>query len=282
MTSVPSTVLRAEDQVGPFELLLSPGLVRAFAEATCDSSPQFRDGRLVPPSLMATQVYQAQLSAIMQLVPDEVFSAARSGVHGQHDLVLHRPITSDERLHTFVETHSARPSGDNLRVTLHHSSFADAGELVAEQWWTTVLLGTTAAPTGPELPDHSFSRREGAIAVGEEVVSLDDVMARRYAEVSGDENDHHFSVEGARRSGFESPFLHGLCTMALCASAATKSVADGDPSRVRRVAVRFVAPAFLGQDLRIGIFEREGGHFAFEAECGEHTVIKNGLVELRP
>ena len=48
------------------------------------------------------------------------------------------------------------------------------------------------------------------------------------------------------------------------------------------MAVRFAAPAFLGHDLWVRIFERPDGGFALEASCGEHTVIKNGLVELVP
>ena len=176
--------------------------------------------------------------------------------------------------------HTARPSGANLRVTLHHSTFDDHEELVAEQWWTTVLLGTTAEPTGPALPDYSFSRSEEAALVAEDVVRIDEVMARRYAEVSGDFSEHHFSIEGARRSGQEAPFLHGLCTLALCTRAATKTVGGGDPRRIRRIAVRFAAPAFLGRDLVVQIFERADGAFALEATCGETTVIKNGFVEL--
>lgn len=152
--------------------------------------------------------------------------------------------------------------------------------MVAEQWWTTVLLGTTAAPVGTELPDFSFASGPGTAPVAEDVVPIDAVMARRYAEVSGDDNEHHFSIEGARRSGFDAPFLHGLCTMALCARAATRTVAGGDPRRIRRVAVRFVAPAFLGHDLSVQIFERRGVGFALEANCGEQRVIKNGFVEL--
>jgi acyl dehydratase len=277
---VPSLTLRAGDRVGPFALPLGPALVRQFAEATLDDNPAVRDGRLVPPGLIATQVYRAQFAAIMDLVPEDVFSAARSGVHGQHELLLHRPIASDENLRTFVETHSARPSGDNLRVTLHHSTYDEGADLVAEQWWTTVLLGTTAEATGPELPDFSFSSGAGATLVAEEAVRIDDIMASRYAQVSGDDNEHHFSVEGARRSGFDAPFLHGLCTMALCTRVATRTVAHGDPTRIRRVAVRFVAPAFLGHDLTVQIFERPGAGFALEAGGGEHRVIKNGFIEI--
>jgi acyl dehydratase len=279
---VPSKSLHAGDRTGPFELPVSRELVRQFTEATLDDLEQFCDGQLVPPSLVATQVYRAQFASITELVPSDVFSAARSGVHGEHDLLLHRPISADEKLHTFSRTHSARPSGANLRVTLHHATFDDHEELVAEQWWTTVLLGTTAEPTGPALPDYSFSRSGETALVAEVVVRIDEVMARRYAEVSGDFSDHHFSVEGARRSGHEAPFLHGLCTMALCARAAIKTVGGGDPRRIRRIAVRFAAPAFLEHDLVVQIFERATGGFALQATCGGTTVIKNGFVELTP
>ena len=279
---MPSKSLHAGDRTGPFELPVSRELVRQFTEATLDDLEQFCDGQLVPPSLVATQVYRAQFASITELVPSDVFSAARSGVHGEHDLLLHRPISADEKLHTFSRTHSARPSGANLRVTLHHATFDDHEELVAEQWWTTVLLGTTAEPTGPALPDYSFSRSAETALVAEVVVRIDEVMARRYAEVSGDFSDHHFSVEAARRSGHEAPFLHGLCTMALCARAAIKTVGGGDPRRIRRIAVRFAAPAFLEHDLVVQIFERATGGFALQATCGGTTVIKNGFVELTP
>jgi acyl dehydratase len=259
---------------------VDPELVRQFAEATRDDTREFRDGRLVPASMIATQVYRAQFTALTELVPHDVFSAARSGVHGQHDLLLHRTVSAGEKLHTFSETHSAQPSGHNLRVTLHHATFDEREDLVAEQWWTTVFLGTTAAAIGPALPDTSLPRDGESTLVAEDVMQIDEVMARRYAQVSGDSSDHHFSIEGARRSGYEAPFLHGLCTMALCTRAATAAVADGDPRRIRRVAVRFAAPAFLDRDLRVRIFERSDGGFALEATSGDNTVIRNGLVEL--
>jgi acyl dehydratase len=278
---MPRVALHSGDRVGPYELSLGSELVREFAETTRDDCRHIQDGLLVPPNLIATQSYPAQFAAIKALVPDNVFSRARSGVHGQHDLLIHRPLTSDEKLQTFVDTHSARPSGENLRITLHHATFDDHDLLVAEQWWTTVLLGTTAEPMGPELPDYSFSSEEATV-IAEHVVRIDEDMARHYADVSSDYSEHHFSTEGARRSGFETPFLHGLCTMALCTRAATKALANDDPKRIHRVAVRFVAPAFLGRYLTTKIFVRPGGGFALEARAGEQVVIKNGFIELLP
>lgn len=278
---MPSSALRAGDRVGPFDLPLGPELVRQFAAATLDAGGPIDDGLRVPAALVATLAYRPQLAAITELVPADVFASARSGVHGQHELLLHRPVTSDERLRTFVETHSARPSGDKLVVTLHHSVLDPGGDLVAEQWWTTVLLGTTAGPIGPGLPDRSFHAGADATVVAEDVVRIDEAMALGYARVSGDFSDHHFTVDGARRSGVAAPFLHGLCTMALCARAVVRTACDDDPSRLQRFALQFASPAYLDQDLTVRICHLEGSRYAFEATCGDAVVIRSGFAVLR-
>jgi hypothetical protein len=155
--------------------------------------------------LLATVAYRSQFAALMELVPERVFSAARSGVHGQHDLYLHRPITSDDALHTVIEMDTVRSAGDNLRVTLHHLILNEEQLLVAEQWWTTVFLGTTAESIGPALPDYRFVRGRDSVLVAAELVPVNEDMVRHYAEVSGDYSEHHFTVEAARRSGFDAP-----------------------------------------------------------------------------
>ncbi len=124
---------------------------------------------------------------------------------------------------------------------------------MAEQWWTTVLLGTTAEETGPDLPAHGGNGCDPEQAMAEEVVHIDAEMVRRYAEVSGDFSEHHFDAEAARRSGFAGPFLHGLCTMALCARAVVGVLCPDDPSRLRRFAVQFASPAYLDEDLTVRI-----------------------------
>jgi acyl dehydratase len=106
-------------------------------------------------------------------------------------------------------------------------------------------------------------------------------MVRRYAELSGDFSDHHFDVEAARRSGFAGPFLHGLCTMALCARAVVETVGADDPSRLQRLAVQFASPAYLDQDLTVRIYRLGDERYAFEATCGDDIVIRNGFAGLR-
>jgi acyl dehydratase len=187
-------------------------------------------------------------------------------------------------LQTVAETHSARFSKGNLRVTLLHRTSDAQGALVAEQWWTTVLLGTgtPADETGPDVPAQAEAQREGSAVLAEEIIPIDMAMVHAYADVSGDHSAHHFDAEVARASGFAGPFLHGLCTMALCARAVVRTVCAEHPSRLRRLAVQFASPAYVGAALSVRVSQLGEDRYAFEATSGDNdaVVIRRGLAEL--
>jgi acyl dehydratase len=266
---------------GPFAGCLDAEVIRRYAAATGDPSPLVRAGEAVPPVAIVTQIWEAQQAGFEGLVAPEVRASASGGVHGEHDVVLHRPIVPGEPLRTWVEGHGSRPAGRNALVTLRYETLDEHGELVAEQWWTTVLLGTTCAEAGAPPPDHAFPGAARARPLGSDRIDVDDGMARRYAEVSGDWSPHHFDPAAAAASGAPRPFLHGLCTMALCAQGAVAVVAGGDPDGVRRVAVRFASPTLVGVELTVDLHDAGAGAVAFEASAGGAKVITNGRLELR-
>jgi acyl dehydratase len=266
---------------GPFDGCIDRALVQQYAKATNDPSPLVQSGDAVPPVALVTQIWGAENEARATLVSPRIQQTATGGVHGEHDIVLHRPIVPGEALQTWVEGHGARPAGRNALVTLHYLTFDALDALVAEQWWTTVFLGSTCDTAGQPAPDHAFPEHARSRPIATYDVDIDDDMARRYAGVSGDWSPHHFDVDAARRSGFDRVFLHGLCTMALCAQGIVERVADGEPERVRRVAVRFATPAFLREQLHVRIYDAELLGCAFEADCAGTTVITNGRAELR-
>ncbi len=69
--------------------------------------------------------------------------------------------------------------------------------------------------------------------------------------------------------------------MALSARAVVRTVCEGDPTRLQRFAVRFAAPAFLDRDLVVRIHALGEDRYALAATCGEDTVIRIGVAELR-
>jgi acyl dehydratase len=268
-------------RVGPFPGRLGADLVRRYGAATNDPSPAVRAGEVVPPLAIVTQIWDAQESARSAATSAELLRSASGGVHGEHDVVLHRPIVPGEALRTWVEGYGARPAGPNSLVTLRYATIDADDAVVAEQWWTTVYLGARCAPAGVPPPDHRFPEAARERPVGTYAVDVDAAMARRYAEVSGDWSPHHFEAEAARRSGSDKPFLHGLCTMALCAQGVVDVVAGGDPQRVRRIAVRFSAPTPIGDELTVRVHDAGPLGWAFEAACAGATVVTHGRAELR-
>ncbi len=268
-------------RVGPFDACLDADLVQRYAAATRDPSSLAQTGAAVPPVAIVTQIWEAQNQAREALVSAEVQRSATGGVHGEHDIVLHRPIEPGERLRTWVDGHGARPAGRNVLTTLRYASYDTQDRLVVEQWWTTVYLGTSCDDVGAAPPDHAFDETARDHPLGTYTVAVDEEMPRRYAEVAGDWSPHHFEVAAAQRSGFPRPFLHGLCTMALCAQGVVDLVAEGDPRRVRRVAVRFASPTMLGEGLAVQVYDAGQLGFAFEATCGSAKVISHGRLELR-
>jgi acyl dehydratase len=279
MTGRPGPGALLDACVGPFPGRLSKDLLRAYAVATRDPSARAQRAEAVPVTALVTQVWHAQEAARAACVSERVQTTATGGVHGEHDIVVHRPLVAEEPLQTWVRGHSARPAGRNAVVTLHYETRDGEGALVAEQWWTTVYLGTTCATEGPLPPEHRFP--DGARHVDSRRVTVDTGMAARYAEVSGDWSPHHFDAEAALRTGAERPFLHGLATLALCGQAVTAVLADGDPSRIRRLAVRFAAPLLIGDDLEVACYEASSGRYAFGADAGGRPVVTLGLAELR-
>src|SRR2546421_6644719 len=133
---------------------------------------------------------------------------------------------------------------------------------------------------GPDKPDHTFSDAARANKVGEFTVHVDDDQTYRYKEASGDMMPIHVDDAFAKSVGLPGIIAHGLCTMAMTSQAVVKTVADGDPGRLRRLAVRFAANVFPGNDVEVAIFDAEtsGGRkaYAFEATSAGAVVIKNG------
>lgn len=97
--------------------------------------------------------------------------------------------------------------------------------------------------------------------------------------LSGDYNPLHIDPEAARFGGFDRPILHGLCTFGHCAHILLDAICEGDAARFRKIKVRFSAPVFLGDTLRVRAWNDGTGRALFEALVGETTVVSNAYFE---
>ena len=110
-------------------------------------------------------------------------------------------------------------------------------------------------------------------------IALD--QTERYADASGDRFEIHLDDEAARRVGLPGRIVHGFCTLAFTTRAVLEAAGVTDPSAVRRIAARFSAPVFPGDDLTTRVWELSPGVYGYEASCGDdRVVIKDGRIEL--
>ena len=266
---------------GPYPGRLDPDGISAYAAATGDDTASVAAGLAVPATFPAILVFSAVETARAD-VPAEAWERVRGGVHGEHDIVLHRPLDPGESLTTWSQISGMRTSRAGTRVAVHLEQIDADGRLAVEQWWTMVLLGLDGLPDLGSLPaPHRFPDTARANPLGSTTHHVDAQSAHRYAEVSGDWSEHHFDIEVARAAGFDFVFAHGLATMAICTHRLLDLLGVDDPGRVSRVAVRFASPTPLDCDLTVNAYGIDQYSFAFEAATNGVTTITHGRLELR-
>jgi acyl dehydratase len=96
--------------------------------------------------------------------------------------------------------------------------------------------------------------------------------------LNGDRNPIHVDPQMARKAGFEVPLLHGLCTYGMCCYSLLRTVFDYDPVAMKSLGVRFSAPVFPGETLRVEAWESDAGvtFQAYAVERGQ-KVISDGF-----
>ncbi|MDQ3896272.1 MAG: MaoC family dehydratase N-terminal domain-containing protein [Actinomycetota bacterium] len=256
--------------------------VRAYAAATNDANPAYLSGTYAPPVFAVVPTWDAMMVALHDVVPaaDQV-----AMLHAEQDMHFFQPLVPGRELSTFAEAHSLRTGRMGTRFTMRVVSSDGAGEPVVEQFATMLIRGVApAVDRGPAPPSHAFPAEAKSAKVAEVVGKVDPDQALRYAEASGDHNPIHVDDAAAKAVGLPGVILHGMCTMALCGRTAVDELAGGDPTRLRRLAVRFYRPVFPGRDLVTTVYEvgAEGDRrvFAFEASSAGKVVVRDGRAEV--
>jgi acyl dehydratase len=267
---------------GPFDGHLAPEAIASYAAATGDRTAAVLDGRAVPAVFPVLLAFAAQEAARTD-VPELLWRRVRGGVHGAHDIVLHRPLLPGERLNTWSWISAVRASRAGTRVVVQFEQVGSDGRVAVEQWWTMTLLGLDGLDdVGATPADHRFPDDARTHPLGNVIQHIDKDLAYRYAEVSGDWSAHHFDVEVARAAGFDFIFTHGMCTLAICIHRLLELLNVDDPAAVRRVAARFASPTPLDSDMTVNAFGISEDSFAFEAAANGRNTITHGRLELRP
>jgi acyl dehydratase len=177
------------------------------------------------------------------------------------------------------------PRSSGVTVTVKSETRDESGELLVEQYMTSFVRGaqTDTGPVGEAAPPHAFDeslRERDPDAQVSQTFDADQTF--RYAEASGDPMPIHTDDALAKSMGLPGIIIHGLCTMAFTSVAAIQHGCPEDPTRLRRLAVRFAKTLQPKQTITTSIWDKGGGAYAYETVSDEGAVvIKDGLAEIR-
>ncbi len=195
-------------------------------------------------------------------------------LHGEQRTRFHRPlpvggtVTSQARV-----THVVDKGAEKGALVVTECEIRDAGD--------NTLLATASATV--------FCRADGGFGQGDAPpLALSPVpdrapdasctmptqpQAALLYRLNGDANLLHADPAVAKAAGYPRPILHGLCTYGLAAHALLKTLAGLDPDRLAWLDVRFTAPFYPGETLRVDMWTGAGDEVRFQATAVERNTI---------
>jgi len=261
--------------------------IQKYARAYNDDNPAFFDasrsnGIVAPPMFAVTVTWNALMTAVLD--PSLQADLLRL-VHGEQDMEFTNPIRPGDIISASAKIISieTKASGETMTVELLASN--QSGQPVNKTLFSAFIRGgrnrdaVRAESAAERVPEPA--RGDPAFTVAQKI---DDDQTYRYADASGDRNPIHTDASVAKMAGLPGIIVHGLCTMAFTSKVAIEKLCAGDPTRLKRLRVRFSRPVLPGQTITTKIWPNpeppDRQIFNFETyNQNNQPVIKDGLVE---
>jgi acyl dehydratase len=269
------------------ELTLDGKMSKYYALATNDPNPWYLDetrpgGVICPPLYAVWYGGGANAGVFMDqsIGPPNFFAYL---VHGEQDIVWHRPVKPGETVISWGKIADIVDKGTGeLLVVESNSKLKSTGEMVATLRFGFFVRGFGKMQKDAGKKEESPPR--GPVLVAQKMHVLLG-QSYIYAEPSGDHNPIHKDNEFAKKVGLGGIILQGLCSMAFVQKAVVDTVCAGDPTRLKRLAVRFSKPVRPGDDLLTEGWQtgKQGGKTVYGLETKNQAgepVIKNAVAEV--
>jgi acyl dehydratase len=259
--------------------------LQGYARACNDDNPRYFDGTsangIIAPPMFAVVV--TWLSVITAMTDPELQADLLRLLHSAQDMEFLAPIRPGDAITSTgrIASIEAHQNGESMALELeaHNGS----GETVNRTVFTIFIRGRRAPGSLAEAKGADAGVRGVPMIAAEQTIDLD--QTTRYAAASGDLNPIHVDANVAKMAGLPGIIVHGLCTMAFTAKVMVDRLCDGDPVRLKRLAVRFSRPVFPGDTITTSIWAagaRSGRHVYNYETCNPDglAVIREGLAEV--
>lgn len=213
-------------------------------------------------------VYEKNLQAIPTLVnnlchPGFWISDPLTGidssraVHAHHRVDFHSlvPAAGSVRAQTKILDIIDRGSGKGAMLVFGREIYDDSTNILIATIRHSTLCradgGFSNNPDAGRADAKSVSEQQPDRAPDHVVEYVASPQAALIYRLGADPNPLHIDPAVAKAAGFDRPIMHGLCTFGMVARGAIEFLCGGMASNLRSVEIRFLAPMFPGERLRI-------------------------------
>lgn len=199
-------------------------------------------------------------------------------LHGEHQIILHKPIPVSATLTTQAIYDSVYDKGDKgAVVNITFETRNEEGELLFEN--KAVLVDRSAGnfgwDRGPKsMPLNPPEGKEPDFCV-EYRVPLNQTALYR---LTGDKNPLHIDPAFAKEGGFDRPILQGLCSFGYAGRAILHSICGSDPSRLKSFSARFMNVVFPGDTLVTGGWKADEDRYIIRTTNQNQKIILGSAV----
>ena len=253
--------------------------IAAYAAASRIDNPRHEVGSGQVPPLIYPVVIGLPMTVAVSSDPELGVDNPLMIVHGEQDMIFHRPMRPGETLIFSPSLESVEDKGKGATYVSNVTAATSDGEVVNEQLATIFVRGAGSGTERPKSDQPSPPVRHEQVASFTKHV--DEGMPKDYAAASGDHNPIHTDPSVAVAVGLPGVINHGLGTLSIVSGGLVDELADGDPGRIARIQVRFTDMVIPGSDLETFVFSSDGGSFLFETSRPDGNVVMSGVVEVR-
>ena len=204
-------------------------------------------------------------------------------LHGESGLVIHKPLPAVGKVKAVAKIDHLLDRGESKGAACYFSTEifeVESGAHLATTSGCFIMRGNGGfgGPSGPAPAPQPIPERAPDLTVDMPTLPQAGLIYR----LSGDTNPLHIDPAVARKAGFERPILHGLASFGVAGHGVLSALCDYDASRFRALKVRYSAPVYPGETIRVELFRLEKGQYAVRCKVLERdlTVLNNGYVEV--
>ncbi len=191
-------------------------------------------------------------------------------LHGEQSIKLKKPIPVKGKLTTSGKVTGVYDKGKGALVVIESETKDEQGAALFVNTASVFVRGAGGfgGERGPEAGNKPPDRAPDKTV---EMQTLP-TQAMIYR-LSGDRNPLHVDPAFAKMAGYDTPILHGLCTLGHAGRAVLGTYCDNDPARMMGLEVRFSGVVFPGDSIITEMWDEGGGRIVLQAKTQRGDVV---------